>query len=140
MKKSFINLTIALSIALTAGSSISMLNSQADDFEKTQDIEVKTAQEIKAEWDADITNNVGNGQEYAYSISHIDGENVYGIALNKKSSSNGGIFLYQDEIPFPVDEGDKIIVVWGEEEDEFETIAKAVKAENGAYVREYVSE
>lgn len=70
-------------------------------------------------------NNVGNGQAYSYTITAvIDGE-VYGIPINKESEGNRGIFLYEREIPFTVDEGDKITVIWGAEEDEFAYIGRA---------------
>src|SRR5690606_31455067 len=70
-------------------------------------------------------NNVGNGQAYSYTITAvIDGE-VYGIPIDKESEGNRGIFLYEREIPFTVDEGDEITVIWGAEEDEFAYIGRA---------------
>lgn len=70
-------------------------------------------------------NNVGNGEAYEYRITQIGGNEVNGVAINKKSSDNVGIFLYADEIPFDVKVGDKISIVWGEYEDEFQSIKKA---------------
>lgn len=83
-----------------------------------------------------VVSNVGDGQEYAYEITEINGKEVHGIALNKKSSTNAGIFLYKNEIGFDVKVGDKIVVMWGEYEDEFELIDRAVKLKNGEYVSE----
>lgn len=136
MKKSFLTLAVVVTMLVTAGQAVEVLDAQADNVEVGSEIEVLSSEEIQQAWNEDITNNVGNGQEYAYAISHVDGDKVYGVALNKKSHSNGGIFLYADEIPFVADEGDKIIVVWGEEEDEFEVISRAVQATDGTYLRD----
>lgn len=83
-----------------------------------------------------VVSNVGDGQEYAYEITEINGNEIHGVALNKKSSTNAGIFLYKNELDFKVKVGDKIVVMWGEYEDEFELIDRAVKLENGEYVSE----
>ncbi|MGM7720532.1 hypothetical protein [Metabacillus sp. Hm71] len=70
-------------------------------------------------------NNVGNNQEYLYQITSItDNGEIHGKALNKVSSDNAGIFLYQSELSFNVQTGDKISVVWGQYEDEFKSIEK----------------
>ncbi|MGG3890335.1 hypothetical protein [Metabacillus fastidiosus] len=75
---------------------------------------------VKAE-----SNNVGNGEEYQYEITSVNGNGeINGVALNKISSDNAGIFLYQSELDFDVKAGDKIAVVWGSEEDEFKSIKK----------------
>ncbi|WP_144509940.1 hypothetical protein [Bacillus sp. FJAT-22090] len=69
-----------------------------------------------------VTNNVGNGLAYEYEITSIEDNEIHGIALNRVSEDNQGIFLYKDELEFNVNVGDKIGVVWGEYEDEFERI------------------
>jgi hypothetical protein len=83
-----------------------------------------------------VESNVGDGQEYAYTITAIIDDEVYGIPLNKESYTNKGIFLYQSEIGFEVGEGDNIIVVWGEEEDIFQSIERAIITEDGSIVPE----
>jgi len=83
-----------------------------------------------------VKSNVGDGKEYAYQITHIFGNEVHGKPLNRISKTNGGIFLYKEEIGFDVKVGDKIVVMWGAEEDIFELIDKAVKLPNGEYVSE----
>lgn len=70
-------------------------------------------------------NNVNNNQEYTYKVTSItDNGEIHGKALNKISSDNAGIFLYQSELDFNVKPGDTIAVVWGENEDEFKSIKK----------------
>lgn len=69
-------------------------------------------------------NNVGNGKPYDYLITDIDGEEINGIPLDKASLDNQGILLFKDEVSFDVKVGDKIQVVWGEQEDEFQRISK----------------
>lgn len=69
-------------------------------------------------------NNVGDNQEYTYEITSINDNEINGKALDKMSSDNKGIFLYQNEVSFDVQPGDKIAVVWGEYEDEFKSIKK----------------
>lgn len=80
--------------------------------------EVQQAQETTSD------NNVGNGQEYAYEITEINGDEINGVPLNKASDGNRGIFLLADEVDFEVKVGDKIAVVWGEYEDEFKSIER----------------
>lgn len=77
--------------------------------------------------------NVGDGQEYAYIITNVTNNEINGIPLNKASDDNRGIFLYQSEVDFKVRVGDKIVVVWGEEEDEFASIERALHLANGDY-------
>lgn len=69
-------------------------------------------------------NNVGNGKPYDYLVTDIDGEEINGIPLDKASLDNQGILLFKDEVSFDVKVGDKIQVVWGQQEDEFERISK----------------
>lgn len=69
-------------------------------------------------------NNVGNGEAYTYKITEIIGDEIHGEPTNKISSDNRGILLFQDEVSFSVSEGDVISVIWGNEEDEFESITK----------------
>jgi len=69
-------------------------------------------------------NNVGNGEEYSYIITDVIGNEVHGLPLDKESDDNKGIFLYEEELTFEVAVGDKIVVVWGEYEDEFKSIEK----------------
>lgn len=69
-----------------------------------------------------IRNNVGDGLEYTYEVTSIEGNEVHGIALNRVSYDNKGIFLYDDELTFDVSIGDVIAVVWGQYEDEFISI------------------
>lgn len=80
--------------------------------------------------------NVGNGQHYTYEITEINGNEINGLPLDKASYGNRGILLYTSEVGFDVQIGDAISVVWGEYEDEFKSIEKAVKAEDGSYVPE----
>jgi hypothetical protein len=83
-----------------------------------------------------VESNVGNGERYSYVISAVIDDEVYGIPLDKISSTNKGIFLYKNEIGFEVGEGDKIVVVWGEEEDIFQSIERGIVAEDGSIVPE----
>jgi hypothetical protein len=95
-----------------------------------------TGSKYQVEKEEVVESNVGNGEEYAYTITAIIDDEVYGIPLNKESSTNKGIFLYQSEIGFEVGEGDNIVVVWGEEEDIFQSIERAIIAEDGSIVPE----
>lgn len=61
---------------------------------------------------------------YKYKITKIDGNDVYGTALNYKSKDNSGIFLYKNDLKFNVAVGDSIEVVYGEYGDEFKSIKK----------------
>ena len=72
--------------------------------------------------EVEIGTNVGNGEPYSYEITNINGDEIYGTAIDKISNDNRGIFLYADEVPFYVKPGDKIAVTWGEEEDQFAKI------------------
>lgn len=83
-----------------------------------------------------IVSNVGDGQEYAYYVTEIIGNQIFGTPLNKESYTNKGIFLYKEEVSFDVKVGDEIVVMWGNEEDEFILIDRAVKDENGEYISE----
>jgi hypothetical protein len=81
-------------------------------------------------------NNVGNGEAYTYHITAVIDDEIYGIpATGEESEDNGGIFLYADEVDFVLDEGDTIEVVWGAEEDLFESIEKVDDAEVVRYGR-----
>lgn len=80
--------------------------------------------------------NVGDGQEYAYEIVEINGDEVHGVPLNKASEGNRGLFIYKDEIGFDVEVGDGIVVVWGEYEDEFALVDRAVYVEGKGYLSE----
>lgn len=70
----------------------------------------------------EVKSNVGDGQSYPYEITYVDNGEIHGIPLAKESCTNKGIFLFEDEVDFQLDEGDKIEVIWGENEDEFESI------------------
>lgn len=73
-----------------------------------------------------IGTNVGNGEPYTYEITEVAGDEIHGVALDKISNDNRGIFLLADEVPFETKSGDKITVVWGEYEDEFVSIERVV--------------
>lgn len=105
MKKSFFILTLALT--LVGG------NALASPVDHT-DSSVSPATVVQS--------NVGDGLKYAYRITEISGNEVHGLPLNRESETNRGIFLYNDEIPFNVQVGDEIMVMWGEYEDEFLSI------------------
>lgn len=68
--------------------------------------------------------NVGNGEEYSYKVTEIIGDEIHGVAIDKVSSDNAGIFLYASEVSFDVQIGDNLVVVWGAEEDVFKSIEK----------------
>ncbi|PAV30201.1 hypothetical protein CIL05_06970 [Virgibacillus profundi] len=68
--------------------------------------------------------NVGNKQPYQYEITNITNNTIHGIPINKASHDNKSIFLYDHEISFNVSVGDKIQIVWGNEEDIFKSITK----------------
>jgi len=70
------------------------------------------------------TSNVGDNQSYQYEITSIQGDEIYGKAINKISEDNHGIFLYQEEVSFNVNVGDKLGVIWGNEEDIFKSIER----------------
>ena len=79
----------------------------------------------------EVESNVGDGQEYAYEIVEITGNEVYGKPLNKESYTNKGLYILTEEIGFDVKIGEQIVVVWTEYEDEFAFIDRAV------YTKEY---
>jgi hypothetical protein len=106
----------------------SLLNSSKQVVEAITAPQVQTVDEERS--------NVGNGEAYAYEITDISEREMNGVPLNKESDDNRGIMLYKDEVPFEVELGDKIVVVWGEYEDEFVSIERAVQAEDGSYVSE----
>lgn len=83
---------------------------------------------------ASVESNVGDGQPYVYEITDKDGMELHGIPLTKESDGNKGIFLYTTEVPFDVEVGDRIMVVWGEYEDEFAVIERAYKKDNGDWI------
>jgi|SRR5690606_26476514 len=68
------------------------------------------------------TGNVGDGKEYEFIVSNVSGDEIHGIPVNGATDDVKGILLYDDEIEFTADEGDRIGVVWGKEEDEFKNI------------------
>jgi len=70
------------------------------------------------------TSNVGDNQSYQYVITSIQGDEIYGKAINKISDDNHGIFLYQEEVSFNVNVGNKLAIVWDKEEDIFKSIEK----------------
>lgn len=70
------------------------------------------------------TSNVGDNQSYQYKITNIEGNEINGKPLDNISDDNKGVFLYKNELDFFVNEGDKISIVWGEEEDIFKSIEK----------------
>lgn len=82
----------------------------------------------------ETVSNVGDGKSYTYEITEINGDEINGVPLDRISSENGGIFLFQSEVSFDVKVGDTISVVWGKYEDEFASIECAVQAEDGSYV------
>lgn len=94
-------------------------------------------QEVTGELSVEETvSNVGDGKAYTYEITEINGDEINGVPLDRISDENGGIFLFQSEVSFDVKVGDTISVVWGEYEDEFASIQRAVQAEDGSYVPE----
>lgn len=99
-------------------------------YETCEETSMVNAEEV------DIMENVGNGLGYTYTVTGVNDGEVYGIPETYASEGNKGILLYEEEISFTVDEGDKIIVVWGEEEDEFASIERAVQNADGVYVSE----
>lgn len=59
---------------------------------------------------------------YYYEIVKIDGNDVYGKALNNISDDNAGIYLTLDMLDFKVHERNVIAVIFNEYEDEFKSI------------------
>ena len=57
------------------------------------------------------TSNVGDNQSYQYVVTNIQGDEIYGKAINKISEDNHGMFLYQEEVSFNVNVGDKLAIV-----------------------------
>ena len=80
--------------------------------------------EVAEEAETFVNDNVGNGEPYEYTITEVNEEGIFGIPKNKASEGNRGIFLLEDEVDFIADEGDVIEVIWGEEEDVFQSIKK----------------
>ena len=68
--------------------------------------------------------NVRDNQSYQYVVTNIEGNEIYGKAINKISEDNHGIFLYKNEVNFNINVGDKLAIVWGKEEDIFKSIEK----------------
>lgn len=124
MKKSIVFSIVAV-MAIVAGGYIAYMIGYTTNIIKS----------VKAET-IQYEDNVGNGEEYAYKITEVVGDEIHGLPLNKEGFGNRGIFLYKHEVSFDVKAGDEIIVVWGEYEDEFERIERAVQAEDGSYVSE----
>ena len=79
----------------------------------------------------EVESNVGDGQEYAYEIVEIVGDEVYGKPLNKESHTNKGLYILKEEIGFDVKVGEQIVVIWTEYEDVFALVDRAV------YTKEY---
>jgi hypothetical protein len=59
---------------------------------------------------------------YQYIISEINGDEVNGIALNRRSSDNGGIVLSKDIDNIDVHVGSIITVTYGEAFDDIKNI------------------
>lgn len=83
--------------------------------------QVKTNDNIK---EIEQYNNVGNSQTYKYKVTSINNNEINGISINKQTDDNKGITLYKNEVNFDVKVGDKIAVIWGNEEDQFKSITK----------------
>lgn len=120
IKNLIAGLTLALAVAGCASENVQEAPSQA----------------VESEVTVDTTQNVGNGLGYAYTVTDISEREMQGTPLNYESDGNKGLMLYLDEIGFEVELGDEIIVVWGEYEDEFLSIERAVQTEDGTYVGE----
>lgn len=133
------NLTMGLLLAVNIfGAMFFGTEETSAKFNRVKDDVITISSDSSETVEPVVVSNVGDGQEYAYVVTEIiDGDygvEIHGLPLNKKSSTNCGIFLYQSEVSFDVKVGDKIVVVWGEEEDEFELIDRAVKNSKGEYV------
>ena len=133
------NLTIGLLLAVNIfGAMFLGTEETSAKFNRVKDEVITVSNESSENVEPVVVSNVGDGQEYAYVVTEIRngdyGVEIHGLPLNKKSSTNCGIFLYQSEVSFDVKVGDKIVVVWGEEEDEFALIDRAVKDSNGEYI------
>ncbi|AYP68171.1 hypothetical protein PQE75_gp039 [Bacillus phage vB_BcoS-136] len=61
---------------------------------------------------------------YTYKVTELIGNEIHGIALDNISVNNSGIFLYDYEVGFEVQIGDKILVTFGEYEDEILEVKK----------------
>lgn len=125
----------ALVLALLTGCGAESQVQQAS-IEKDTVMQVQTTEGIK---DANVYYNVGNGVGYAYKVTEVTDSEINGLPLNYASEGNQGILLYPEEVAFDVKVGDEILVVWGENEDEFELIEKAIQKEDGTYVSESYS-
>jgi hypothetical protein len=86
--------------------------------------------------DINIEKNVGNGLAYTYQVTEVLTDKITGVPLTYASSGNKSILLYKSEFAFNAKAGDKIILVWGNEEDEFQYIEKAVEVNDGIYIPE----
>lgn len=100
-----------------------------------ESVEVAEDNEVSDEVPSEVstgTSNVGDGQTYTYVITDVNGNEIYGEPVpGEASEDNAGIFLYAEEVPFEVRNGDVISVVWGEEEDIFEEVT-LVQAKGGS--------
>lgn len=133
------NFTIGLLLAVNIfGAMFLGTEETSAKFNRVKDEVITVSNESSENVEPVVVSNVGDGQEYAYVITEIRngdyGVEIHGTPLNKESYTNRGIFLYQSEVSFDVKVGDKIVVVWGEEEDEFELIDRAVKNNKGEYI------
>lgn len=54
-------------------------------------------------------------EKYVYKITEIDGNEIHGEAVTKKSSDNMGVFLYKNKSIPSLEVGDKVSIVWGED-------------------------
>ena len=87
-------------------------------------VNVEMLDDNKVESHVFVESNVGDGLTYKYVITEVFDNEIHGLPLNRESYTNRGIFLLQDDVSFDVKVGDEIAVVWGEEEDEFQSITK----------------
>jgi hypothetical protein len=123
---------LAMALGIITGANAVTLFNIIEDADKQEVEAVETTQTVE------VNDNVGNGEEYTYEITSVnwDTDEIHGVPLNKESEGNKGIFLYAQEVPFDVEVGDRIVVVWGEYEDEFVSIERAYQAEDGSWVGE----
>lgn len=73
----------------------------------------------------EVCNSYGGGfeegQRNVYLVTEINETKVHGDDL---AYDGTGVFVYKEEINEPVEIGDTIAVVWGEEEDELVSVKK----------------
>lgn len=67
-----------------------------------------------------IGQEIKYAKNYLFKITHVNGNDVYGTSSGK----HGNVYLHQDQLPFELNKGDKVIVTFGEYGDDIVKVKK----------------